>query len=50
MPSAIAFNLDLAKISLFGEELTHYQELATFPYLIQSHTMTPFDAPRKQAF
>ena len=30
--------MDHFKISLFGKELTH------------SHTITPFDAPRKQAF
>ena len=32
------FNLDQSKILLFGKVLTH------------SHTMTPFDAPGKQAF
>ena len=36
--SANVFNLDLLKILLSGQELTH------------SHTMTPFDAPGKQAF
>ena len=35
---ANAFNLDKAKILLSGKELSH------------SHTMTPFDAPGKQAF
>ena len=38
MSSAICFILDPSKILLSGNELTH------------SHTMTPYDAPRKQAF
>ena len=38
MSSAICFNLDQSKILPSGNELTH------------SHTMTPFQAPGKQAF
>ena len=38
MSTENALNLDQSKILSFGKELTH------------SHTMTPFDAPGKQAF
>ena len=38
MSSAFSFNLDQSKVLSFGKGLTH------------SHTMTPFDAPWKQAF
>ena len=38
MSSATSFNFDQSKILLSGNWLTH------------SHTMTPFDAPGKQAF
>ena len=44
LSSVNALNLDWSKILLFGKELTGRNNLT------HSHTMTPLDAPGKQAF
>ena len=50
LSSANAFNLDKSKISLSRKGLGPRMKIKSHYQLTNSHTMTPFDAPGKQAF